>query len=85
MHKIQVRSRAGNQFLDITSRVREAIADSKVHDGIAVVHFTHTTAGITINEAADPAVVEEVMGKLSRLRTPRRRLPPYGGELRCPY
>ena len=30
MHKIQVRSQARNQFLDITSRVREAIADSKV-------------------------------------------------------
>ena len=70
MQKIQVRSQARNQFLDITSRVREAIADSKVRDGIAVVYVTHTTAGVTINEAADPAVVEDIMGKLSRLVPP---------------
>ena len=79
MQKIQVRSQARNQFLDITSRVREAIADSKVRDGIAVVYVTHTTAGVTINEAADPAVVEDIMGKLSRL-DPRRRLPPFEGN-----
>ena len=34
------------------------------------MYVTHTTAGITINEAADPAVVEDIMGKLSRLDPP---------------
>ena len=70
MYKIQVRSQSRTQFLDITSRVREAIASSEVQDGIAVVYVTHTTAGITVNEAADPAVAEDIIAKLSRLAPP---------------
>jgi len=46
---------------DITSRVREAIAQSGIADGIAVVYCPHTTAGITINENADPDVVPDLL------------------------
>ncbi len=67
MEKIQVKTSSRIQFVDITSRVRETIANSGVRDGIAVVHVLHTTAGITINEAADPAVVTDITTKLSQL------------------
>ena len=46
---------------DITSRVREAIAQSGIADGIAVVYCPHTTAGITINENADPDVIPDML------------------------
>jgi secondary thiamine-phosphate synthase enzyme len=48
-------------FYNISSEVREAIAKSAVVDGIAVVYCPHTTAGITINEAADSDVVYDLL------------------------
>ncbi|MDR2581012.1 MAG: secondary thiamine-phosphate synthase enzyme YjbQ [Fibromonadaceae bacterium] len=48
-------------FYDITPKVREAIAESGVKDGIAVVYCPHTTAGITINENADPDVACDLL------------------------
>ena len=44
---------------NITSQVKDAISKSGVASGIAVVFCTHTTAGITINENADPDVVHD--------------------------
>jgi len=46
---------------NITSQVREAITKSGVTNGIAVVFCSHTTAGITINENADPDVVYDLL------------------------
>jgi secondary thiamine-phosphate synthase enzyme len=48
-------------FYNITSQVREAVAKSGVTDGIAVIFCPHTTAGITINENADPDVVHDLL------------------------
>ena len=48
-------------FYDITPQVREAVARSGIKSGIAVVYCPHTTAGITINENADPDVVKDLL------------------------
>ena len=48
-------------FYDITSEVKEAVARSGKNDGVAVVFCPHTTAGITINENADPDVVRDLL------------------------
>jgi secondary thiamine-phosphate synthase enzyme len=48
-------------FYNITPKVREAISKSGVENGIAVVYCPHTTAGITINENADPDVVHDLL------------------------
>ena len=48
-------------FYDITPKIREAIANSGIAEGIAVVYCPHTTAGITINENADPDVVPDLL------------------------
>ena len=48
-------------FYNITPQVRESVAKSGVADGIAVVYCPHTTAGITINENADPDVVHDLL------------------------
>ena len=48
-------------FYSITSQVREAVTKSGVTSGIAVVFSPHTTAGITINENADPDVVHDLL------------------------
>ena len=48
-------------FYNITSQVRESINMSSAKDGIVVVFCPHTTAGITINENADPDVVHDLL------------------------
>ncbi|MDR0293281.1 MAG: secondary thiamine-phosphate synthase enzyme YjbQ [Oscillospiraceae bacterium] len=48
-------------FYDVTPQVREAVARSGVTDGIAIVYCPHTTAGVTINENADPDVVHDLL------------------------
>ena len=56
-----------NDVVEITSQVRDTIARSGIKDGLAIVYVPHTTAGVTINEAADPAVVQDINSKLSSL------------------
>jgi secondary thiamine-phosphate synthase enzyme len=48
-------------FYNITSQVQETINKSGVKDGLCVVYCPHTTAGITINENADPDVVTDML------------------------
>jgi len=53
---LDVKSSSYIEFIDITSRVQRFVAESGVRDGLILVYTPHTTAGITINENADPAV-----------------------------
>ncbi|GHV56423.1 hypothetical protein FACS1894216_20310 [Synergistales bacterium] len=53
-------------FYNITAQVREAVSKSGTADGIAVVYCSHTTAGITINENADPDVVSDLLFALDK-------------------
>lgn len=53
-------------FHDITEQVREAVRRSGVRDGICVVYCPHTTAGLTINENADPDVTADLLIALER-------------------
>lgn len=67
METIRVKTGSRVEFVEITSKVREAVAKSGVKDGTAIVYVPHTTAGVTINEAADPSVVEDILTTLSQL------------------
>lgn len=53
-------------FYNITSSVKNAVKRSGVLNGIAVVYCPHTTAGITINENADPDVVNDLLLALNK-------------------
>jgi len=59
-------STSREDFYNITPQIREAVAKSGVTDGIAVVFCPHTTAGITINENADPDVVHDLLIGLNK-------------------
>ena len=65
--RFEVRSSRREELLDITARVAEAVTSSGVADGVVVVSSTHTTAGITVNENADPDVVRDVLQGLERI------------------
>lgn len=67
MESIQLKTHSRQQLVDVTRMVAEVIRKSGVKDGAAVVYVPHTTAGVTINEAADPSVAADLENKLSQL------------------
>jgi secondary thiamine-phosphate synthase enzyme len=67
MERIELRTSHRDEMVDITSRVAEAVRASGLAEGWALVYCPHTTAGITINENADPDVVDDVLATLRRL------------------
>jgi secondary thiamine-phosphate synthase enzyme len=67
MHELTVETRQRSQMLDITDRVQQLVAQSGVQRGSAIVFVPHTTAGITINENADPDVVHDFLEQLDRM------------------
>ncbi len=50
------------EFVDITAQLQQAIHDNNVNSGVLLVYNPHTTAGITINEGADPDVQTDLLG-----------------------
>ncbi len=64
---IPVKTRSRIEMVDITSSVQQEVANSGIQGGICVVYVPHTTAGITINEGADPAVCQDILNKLNEL------------------
>src|SRR5688500_15907657 len=60
MREIQVRTRQRRELVDITRQVASAARETG-GDGAWLVFVPHTTAGVTINEGADPAVVDDIL------------------------
>ena len=58
---INVKSRKKAEFIDITRDVQAAVAESGVQEGVCYVFVPHTTAAVTINEGADPAVLQDMV------------------------
>ena len=67
MKSIEVKTHAHEELVDITREVLNLIAESGVSEGLCVVYTPHTTAGITINENADPAVPRDIVRGLDHL------------------
>lgn len=70
MNSINVKTGSRNEMVDITSHVQKEISNAGLEDGICVVYVPHTTAGVTINEGADPAVCKDIIQKLNDLVPP---------------
>jgi secondary thiamine-phosphate synthase enzyme len=67
---IQLRTTARTDMVDITALVQKELQKTGVKDGVCVVYVPHTTAGVTINEGADPAVCRDIMAKLNAMVPP---------------
>lgn len=63
---IAVETRHGLQFIDITSRVDEAVSRSRIKDGVVTVYSRHTTAAVRINEN-EPLLIKDFISLLQRL------------------
>jgi secondary thiamine-phosphate synthase enzyme len=65
--RVHLETPPGESLLNITDRVKAAVADSGVADGICVVFVPHTTAGLIVNSGADPATAADIGAELRRL------------------
>ncbi|NQS98010.1 MAG: YjbQ family protein [candidate division Zixibacteria bacterium] len=67
MKEFTVRTKSRNETVNIDREVMAAIKESGVKNGTCTVFIPHTTAAVTINENADPAVQRDILTKLSSL------------------
>src|SRR6266478_10199999 len=67
MHLIKVRSRQREELVEFTAQVQEKLRECSVDEGIVVLYVQHTTAGLTVNENADPDVPRDMLHALRTL------------------
>lgn len=65
--EITVKSSKRSEFINITHDINKVLKDSGVQSGVCTVYVPHTTAGVTVNEGADPDVVKDIIMKLNKL------------------
>lgn len=63
----KIRTTKSDEFVDITDLVRKEVKKGDVNDGIVIVFVPHTTAGVTINENADPDVVCDILSAFRKV------------------
>jgi secondary thiamine-phosphate synthase enzyme len=74
---LEVKTGARTELLEITPRVQQAVAESGVQEGLCYLFVPHTTAGLTLNEHADPSVAADILMVLNNIisdREPYRHL-----------
>ncbi|MEW6054098.1 MAG: secondary thiamine-phosphate synthase enzyme YjbQ [Nitrospirota bacterium] len=64
---INVRSKSRVELIDITDMVQDVTKEANILKGVCFLYVPHTTAGITINEGADPSVQRDIQNALNRL------------------
>jgi secondary thiamine-phosphate synthase enzyme len=65
--RVEIRTTARNEFIDITAKIKSIVASSGVVDGICTIFIPHTTAAVTINENADPDVTNDMTKFMEKL------------------
>lgn len=65
--KISIRTSRHEQFINITSEIRQFVSDSNILEGRVTIFIPHTTAAVTINENADPDVQHDLILALNRI------------------
>ncbi len=72
MEEIAISTHTKAEFIDITDLVQRAVETSKLANGLCFIYCPHTTAGLTINENADPAVARDILTALSTIAPQNR-------------
>jgi len=67
MESFSIRTKSRTDLVDITSEVENAVGKSGLQEGLCCVYVPHTTAGVTINENADPSVRRDIMMELDKI------------------
>jgi secondary thiamine-phosphate synthase enzyme len=61
MHILKVRSRQREELVEFTEEVQKRLDESKIREGVVFLYVQHTTAGLTVNENADPDVPRDML------------------------
>ena len=61
LHTLRVRSREREELVEFTDEVQQKLTDSGEQEGVVVLYVQHTTAGLTVNENADPDVPRDML------------------------
>jgi secondary thiamine-phosphate synthase enzyme len=64
---MRIETQHKSETIDITDRVAEKVSEAGIRDGVCVVTVAHTTAGVFVNENADPNVQRDLLTTLDRL------------------
>ena len=67
MHKLSVSTQQRDQMVEVTADVQRIVDQEGIGDGVVIVFVPHTTAGVTINENADPDVVHDTLKRLDKM------------------
>ena len=67
VYSIDIRTSRRCEFVDITPKIQKVIKESRISGGVCHIFVPHTTAGLTINENADPSVREDIINTLNAL------------------
>lgn len=67
IYRFGISTRRRDEMIDITGKVAELVRERQIRQGWAIVYCPHTTAGITINENADPDVKRDVLMRLDEV------------------
>ncbi len=67
LKEITIKTNTQTQILDITAQVQKVVGESGIAEGLCCVFVPHTTAGVTINENADPSVKQDIVMELNKI------------------
>ena len=67
MQQLTVQTNSQTEMLDVTSKVQAAVKAAGFQNGLCMLYVPHTTAGITINESADPSVRKDILMVLNQM------------------
>ncbi len=65
--KLNVPTHSQTELIDVTREVQQAVNQSGIQSGVCHIFVPHTTAGVTINENADPSVVHDILKELNKV------------------
>jgi secondary thiamine-phosphate synthase enzyme len=71
IHTLSVRTGSRTEMVDITGRIQELVRAGDIAEGVCQVFVAHTTAGLTINENADPGVQADILMVLNKIISDR--------------
>jgi secondary thiamine-phosphate synthase enzyme len=67
LKEITIKTNTQTQIIDITAQVQKVVEESGITEGLCCVFVPHTTAGVTINENADPSVKQDIVMELNKV------------------
>ena len=66
MERLNLKTHRRTELIEITDKIQAVVSKSKITDGFCIIFVPHTTAGLTINENADPSVKQDILDTLNK-------------------